>query len=52
MKSINTIGSRTYQRIKKDIIYGKLEPSTKLKLDILKDQYETKRKKLVESNLF
>jgi len=49
MKSINTIGSRTYQRIKKDIIYGKLEPSTKLKLDILKDQYETSRPTLRET---
>ena len=36
---INTVGSNTYERIKKDIIYGKLAPGSKLKLDGLKEQY-------------
>ncbi len=38
-KHINTVGSNTYQRIKHDIIYGELEPGTKLKLDGLKTRY-------------
>ena len=37
---INTVGSSTYERIKKDIIYGKLAPGSKLKLDGLKEQYD------------
>tara|TARA_B100000767_G_scaffold137905_1_gene130480 strand:+ start:50 stop:709 length:660 start_codon:yes stop_codon:yes gene_type:complete len=38
---INTVGSNTYERIKKDIIYGKLAPGSKLKLDGLKEKYDT-----------
>ena len=35
----NTISSITYDLIKKDIIFGKLKPSSKLKLDSLKNNY-------------
>ena len=38
-KKNNTISSLTYDLIKKDIIFGKLEPSSKLKLDTLKNIY-------------
>ena len=38
-KKNNTISSLTYDLIKKDIIFGKLEQSTKLKLDTLKNIY-------------
>ncbi|WP_171178215.1 GntR family transcriptional regulator [Ruegeria sp. HKCCD8929] len=38
-KAPSTVGASTYQRIKKDIIFGKLEPGSKLKLDTLKDRY-------------
>ena len=36
----NTISSITYDLIKKDIIFGKLKPSSKLKLDNLKNNYK------------
>ena len=39
-RAINTVGSSTYERIKKDIIFGTLAPGSKLKLDALKQQYE------------
>ena len=39
-KIINTVGSSTYEHIKKDIIYGNLAPGSKLKLDGLKKQYD------------
>ena len=39
MNEKNTISSITYDVIKKDIIFGKLKPSTKLKLDNLKNSY-------------
>ena len=32
----NTVGHSTYERIKHDIIFGHLEPGTKLKLEGLK----------------
>ena len=35
----NTISSLTYDVIKRDIIFGKLKPSIKLKLDNLKNNY-------------
>ena len=38
-KKTNTISSLTYDLIKKDIIFGKLEQSSKLKLDTLKNIY-------------
>lgn len=34
-----TVGSSTYERIKKDIIFGALAPGAKLKLDSLRDRY-------------
>ena len=39
MTHSNTVGSAIYQKIKDDIIYGKLQPSTKLKLDKLSNSY-------------
>ncbi len=38
-KQLNTVGSVTYQSIKRDIIFGALAPGSKLKLDTLKDRY-------------
>jgi DNA-binding GntR family transcriptional regulator len=35
----NTISTITYDLLKKDIIFGKLKPSSKLKLDNLKNIY-------------
>ncbi len=37
--SMNTVGSSTYEHIKHDIIFGELEPGTKLKLEGLKERY-------------
>ena len=37
---ISTLGSSTYERIKKDIIFGALAPSANLKLDGLKERYK------------
>ena len=34
-----TVGASTYQRIKRDIIFGALKPGSKLKLDALKQRY-------------
>lgn len=34
-----TVGSSTYHNIKRDIIFGKLKPGTKLKLETLKQNY-------------
>ncbi len=39
MNEKNTISSITYDVIKRDIIFGKLKPSIKLKLDNLKNNY-------------
>ncbi|WP_334065970.1 GntR family transcriptional regulator [Nereida ignava] len=38
-QSSPTVGSSTYERIKHDIIFGKLAPGAKLKLDGLRDRY-------------
>lgn len=35
-----TVGTTTYERIKHDIIFGQLAPSTKLKLDGLREKYQ------------
>ena len=35
----NTLGSSTYQRIKRDIVFGELEPGAKLKLEQLRARY-------------
>lgn len=36
---MTTVGSSTYERIKKDVIFGALAPGAKLKLDSLRDRY-------------
>ena len=35
----STVGQSTFQTIKEDIIFGVLKPGLKLKLSVLKDQY-------------
>ena len=37
----NTVGHTTYEKIKHDIIFGRLEPGAKLKLEALKVSYAT-----------
>jgi DNA-binding GntR family transcriptional regulator len=44
-----TIGSSTYQKIKRDIIFGELEPGSKLKLEALKQRYSTSPSTLRET---
>lgn len=44
-----TIGSATYQRIKRDIIFGALEPGSKLKLDALRERYSASLSTLRET---
>lgn len=39
-KQISTVRSNTYERIKRDILFGELAPGYKLKLDTLKARYE------------
>jgi DNA-binding GntR family transcriptional regulator len=39
MGNMDTIGSSTYKKIKRDIIFGELKPSSKLKLDEIKKKY-------------
>jgi len=48
-KSLNTVGSSTYQRIKRDIIFGELAPATKLKLEGLRERYEASMSTLRET---
>ena len=48
-KSLNIVGSATYQRIKRDIIFGDLAPATKLKLDGLCKQYSASPSTLRET---
>ncbi|OJI94332.1 GntR family transcriptional regulator [Planktotalea frisia] len=38
--TLNTVGSTTYERIKRDVIVGDLAPGSKLKLDGLKERYK------------
>lgn len=40
-RTMMTVGSTTYDRIKRDIIAGALAPGAKLKLDALRKRYET-----------
>lgn len=47
--STPTVGASTYQRIKKDIIFGTLKPGAKLKLDALKKRYEASLSTLRET---
>lgn len=39
LKQSSTVATSTYERIKHDIIFGRLKPGAKLKLDGLKQQY-------------
>jgi len=48
-KSLNVVGATTYQRIKRDIIFGRLAPGSKLKLDGLKERYEASMSTLRET---
>ncbi len=48
-KSLNLVGSTTYQRIKRDIIFGDLAPASKLKLDLLKERYSASMSTLRET---
>ena len=45
----NTVGSSTYQRIKRDIIFGNLAPASKLKLDGLRERYSASMSTLRET---
>ncbi|WP_068115666.1 GntR family transcriptional regulator [Tropicimonas marinistellae] len=44
-----TVGSNTYQRIKRDIIFGKLTPGQKLKLEPLRQRYSASLSTLRET---
>ena len=48
-KSRNVVGSSTYQRIKRDIIFGDLAPGSKLKLDGLSERYAASMSTLRET---
>lgn len=46
---LNTVGSATYQQIKRDIIFGRLQPASKLKLDALRERYSASMSTLRET---
>ena len=48
-KSHNIVGASTYQRIKRDIIFGDLAPGSKLKLDGLRERYQASMSTLRET---
>ena len=48
-KSRNIVGVSTYQRIKRDIIFGELAPGSKLKLDGLRERYQASMSTLRET---
>lgn len=48
-KSRNVVGASTYQRIKREIIFGDLAPGSKLKLDGLRDRYSASMSTLRET---
>lgn len=48
-KSLNLIGSTTYQKIKRDIIFGELAPGSKLKLEGLRQRYDASMSTLRET---
>ena len=48
-KQMNTVGSSTYQKIKRDIVFGTLEPGAKLKLEELRKRYEASPSTLRET---
>lgn len=45
----STVGSSTYLRIKRDIIFGHLAPASKLKLDTLRERYDASMSTLRET---
>ena len=49
MKIVGTVGSSTYEAIKRDVIFGKLSPGTKLKLGHLKERYQASLSTLRET---
>lgn len=48
-KSRNEVGASTYQRIKRDIIFGDLAPGSKLKLEGLRERYKASMSTLRET---
>jgi len=48
-KSLNIVGASTYQRIKRDIIFGELSPGIKLKLGEMREQYSASMSTLRET---
>ena len=48
-KPRNVVGASTYQRIKNDIIFGRLAPGAKLKLDGLRERYQASMSTLRET---
>ena len=48
-QSLNVVGASTYQRIKRDIIFGELAPATKLKLEGLRERYSASMSTLRET---
>jgi len=48
-KQFTTVASSTYQQIKRDIIFGALEPGSKLKLETLKQRYSASLSTLRET---
>ena len=48
-KSKNVVGASTYQHIKRDIIFGRLAPGSKLKLDGLRERYTASMSTLRET---
>lgn len=48
-QQFTTVGSSTYQRIKRDIIFGELNPGAKLKLEALKQRYSASLSTLRET---
>ncbi len=48
-KSRNFVGALTYQRIKRDIIFGDLAPGSKLKMDGLRERYAASMSTLRET---
>ena len=48
-KAFNTVGTSTYQKIKRDIIFGDLAPASKLKLGALRERYSASMSTLRET---
>jgi DNA-binding GntR family transcriptional regulator len=37
ISKVETVGERVYRRLRNDIVFGRLAPGQKLKLEVLKD---------------